>query len=279
MIALLDGVDWEVVAVFAALVLLEGLRRTPAGGLVVRAMGWNGWKPVGEPEPRSRVRLVSWWSPLAPALVLPPLDAPSLVPNETLAERLRVARRAAPWLGAGGALTLAALVLGLPIATARLGGIGFAGGAAVVLALALVTAAGGWWAVRRLGAPDAVRRDQLLAWCSPFASGRVLEGVYQAAARGASPAQALRALAGEREFAAWARQRAYDVVHNRAVDPDLSAAADTSTLASIVAAAPPLAAGQESYCPRCATVWVVARDACPDCDVPAVSITGGANRC
>jgi hypothetical protein len=32
--ALLDGVNWEIVAVFAALVLLEGLRRVPAGALV-----------------------------------------------------------------------------------------------------------------------------------------------------------------------------------------------------------------------------------------------------
>ena len=270
MIALLDGVEWEIAAIFAALVLVEGLRRIPAGGLVVRAIGWTGWKPAGEPEPRSRLRLVSWWSPLAPALVLPPLEGAAAVAAGTLTERVRVARRAAPWLAAGGALTLVALVLGLPLATAWLGGVGFIAGAVLVLALALVTAAGGWWALRRLDVAGRSRRGQVFGWCSPFASGRVLEGVYQAALVGASPAQAVRELAGDRVFAEWARARAYDVVCG-ATDLDLSAAADKATLASIVAAEPAMAAGGVSYCPRCAAVWLVARDVCPDCGVPAVS--------
>lgn len=270
MIALLDGVDWEIAAVFAALVLVEGLRRIPAGGLVVRAIGWTGWKPAADPEPRTRLRLVSWWPPVAPALVLPPLGGPATVSGETLAARVRVARRAAPWLAAGGALTLAALVLGLPLATARLGRVGFIAGAALVLALALATAASGWWTLRRLGASGTSRRGPVLAWCSPFASGRVLEGVYQAALAGASPAQALRALAGDRVFAEWVRARAYDVVRGGLADPDLSAAADASTLDSIVASEPPLAGGGKSWCPRCAAVWIVARDFCTDCGVPAV---------
>ena len=50
--SLLDGVNWEVVAVFAALVLLEGLRRVPAGALVLKGSGPAGWRPQGEPEPR-----------------------------------------------------------------------------------------------------------------------------------------------------------------------------------------------------------------------------------
>ena len=270
MSALFDGVDWGIAAVFAALVLVEGLRRIPAGGLVVRAIGWTGWAPAGEPEPRTRLRLVSWWPPLAPALVLPPLGGPATVSGETLAARVRVARRAAPWLAAGGGLTLAALVLGLPLATAWLGGAGFVAGAALVLLLALATAAAGWWTLRRLNAPGIWKRGQVLAWCSPFASGRVLEGVYQAALAGASQAQGLRALAGDGVFAEWARARAYDVVRGGAADPDLSAAADAGTLALIVAAEPPLAAEGKSWCPRCAAVWIMARDACPDCGVPAV---------
>jgi hypothetical protein len=56
---LLDGVDWGIVGLLATLVLLEGLRRVPAGGLVVRAIGWSAWKPAGEAEPRTRWRLVS----------------------------------------------------------------------------------------------------------------------------------------------------------------------------------------------------------------------------
>ena len=272
MSALLDGVDWEIVGAFLALVLLEGLRRIPAGGLVVRSTGWSGWKPTGQPEPRDRWALVSWWSPVAPALVLPPLDANAAVTSEDLVARVRVARRAAPWLAAGGGVTLAALVLGLPIATAWAGGPGFIAGAVVVLGLALITAGTGWWAVRALRPSVSLRRWQVLGWCSPFAGGRVLEGVYQAALAGASPAQALRALANEQVFAEWARARAYDAVRRSQPDTDLSAAAGSAALEAIVASAPPLAAGARAYCPRCAAVWVMAREFCPDCEVPAVVV-------
>lgn len=272
MSALLDGVDWEIVGAFAALVLLEGLRRIPAGGQVVRAIGGSGWKPAGQAEPRERWRLVSWWSPVAPALVLPPLDGGVAIPAHELAARVRVAQRAAPWLAAAGGLTLAALMLGLPLATARFGGLGFIAGALVVLALALLVATGGWWAVHRLEPPVRLRPAQILAWCSPFASGRVLEGVYQAALAGASPAQAVRALVGEQAFAEWARARAYDAVHGRQPDPDLRAAAEEATLVAIVGSEPPLAAGAKSYCPRCAAVWVVVRPCCPDCEVPALLV-------
>jgi hypothetical protein len=268
---LLQGVDWEIVAVFAILVLVDGFRRIPAGGLVVRAMGWSGWRPAAQRETRGRWRLVSWWPPLAPALVLPPLEGPGSISAEDLGARVAVARRWAPWLAAGGGLTSAALVLGLPVATARLGGVGFLAGSAVVLGLAVATATGGWWALGRLVLPASARRCQALRWCSPFAAGRALEGVYQAAIAGASPAQAVRALARDGLFAEWVRPRAYDAVHGRASDPDLSAAAGPATLQAIVSTEPSLAVGGKSYCPRCAAVWIDRREICPDCEVPAVS--------
>ena len=271
-VALLDGVDWQIVGLFAALVLVEGLRRVPAGALLVRATWWSGWKPAGETEPRARWRLVSWWSPLTRSLVLPPLGGPVTLSTGELAARLDVARGAAPWLAGGGAVTLAALILGLPVASARRGALGFLAGAAVVLALAFSTAAAGALALRRLGPAGARRRRQVLGWCSPFASGRVIEGVYEAALAGASTAQALRALAGERVFAGWARARAYDVVRGGSADADLSAAADAATLSSIVTAAPHLDAGGRSYCPRCGATWSLDRGSCPDCGVPLVSI-------
>ncbi len=269
-VPLLDGVDWEVVALFAALVLLEGLRRVPAGALVVRAVGWGGWKPAGETVTRERWQLVSWWSPLAPALVLPPLAGPATRPNDEVAARVDVARRVAPWLAGGAALTLSALILGLPIATARLGGMGFLAGAGIVLWLAVGTAVAGGLALRRLDPGASSRRRQVLAWCSPFASGRVIEGVYLAAVAGASPAQAIRALAGGRVFADWARPRAYDVVRGGTTDPDLSAAADPATLESIVGSLPQPDCGGRSYCPRCGATLSVERGSCPDCAVPLV---------
>jgi hypothetical protein len=272
MAALFDGVDWEVVCIFAALVLLEGLRRIPAGALVVSSLGWSDWKPAGEPEPRARWRLVSYWPPLASALVLLPLGGGATVSTTDLCARLEVARRARPWLAAGGALTLAALMLGLPLASARLGGVGFLGGATLVLSLALATALAGGSALRRLDIPPRARRIQMLKWCSPFASGRVLEGVYEAALAGASPAQALRTLAGDEVFAGWARPRAYDVVHAGAADPDLAAAADAATLSAILASVPRMDEGGRSYCPRCGATWSREEGSCSACAVPLVRL-------
>ena len=270
-VPLLDGVDREIVTLFAALVLLEGLRRVPAGALVVRGVGPGSWRPpAAAAEPRARWRLVSWWSPFAPGLVLPPFDAAATLSADVLAARIAAARRAAPWLAGSGTLTLVALVLGLPVASARLGAAGFFAGVGVVLLLALATASLGALGLRRMGRGLGPGRGRLLAWCSPFASGRVLEGVYEAALAGATPAQAVRALCGDEVFAVWARPRAYDVVHGGAPDPDLSAAADAATLKAIVASAPRMDGGGRSYCPRCAATWVVAEGPCPGCTVPLV---------
>jgi hypothetical protein len=271
-VALLEGVDWEVVALFAALVLLEGLRRVPAGALIVRGRGPGDWRPAATAEPSARWRLVSCWSPIAPGLVLPPLEGAPPMPSDVLAARVAVVRRATPWLAWSGALALAALVLGLPLASARLGAFGFFAGVGVVLGLALVTASVGALTLRRLGQGMAYRRGQILGWCSPFASGRVLEEVYQTALAGASPAQAVRALSGDLVFAAWARSRAYDFVRGGSPDPDLAAAADTATLAAIVASPPPTDWGGRSYCPRCAAAWIMVAGPCPSCGVPVVSV-------
>jgi hypothetical protein len=169
-----------------------------------------------------------------------------------------------------GAATLLALILGLPVATARFGAVGFLAGAAVVFALAVINACAGAFALRRAGA--ATGRGQILAWCSPFAAGRVLEGVFEAALAGASPAQAVRALAGERVFAAWCRPRAYDVVFQGAHDADLRAAADRATLEAIVASLPQDSAGGSSFCPRCAATWRIHIGTCQTCAVPLTSL-------
>jgi hypothetical protein len=267
---LLDAVNREVVALFAALVLLEGLRRVPAGALVMRGTGPFGWKPPGDPEPRTRWRLVSWWSPIAPALVLPRVDAAATIPTDDIQARLAVARRATPLLTACAAFTLAALIIGLPVASARYGAVGFFVGVAALFALALTNAGAGALALRRLVPPPP--RTRVLAWCSPFAAGRVLEGVYEAALAGASQAQAVRALAGDEIFAKWSRARAYDALYGATHDPDLRAAADEATLRAIVAAPPADGADGVSFCRRCAATWVVREGACPACAVPLTTL-------
>jgi hypothetical protein len=268
--SLLDGVNGDIVAVFAALVLFEGLRRVPAGALVMRGIGPTGWRPMGTPEPRPRWRLISWWSPIAPALVLPSFEGAPALRAAEIEARLKVAVRAAPWLAGSAAVTLLALIIGLPVASSRFGAIGFFAGAAVLLTLALANAAAGAFTLRRLGYPT--RRGQVLAWCSPFAAGRVLETVYEVVLAGASQAQAVRALAGEDAFATWSRPRAYDVVITGAEDPDLRAAADEATLKAIVAARPPQGEAGATFCPRCAATWVLREGPCPACAVPLTSL-------
>jgi hypothetical protein len=231
-VPLLDGVDWEIVGLFAALVLVEGLRRVPAGALVVGVTWWNGWEPAGETEPRARWRLVSWWSPLAPSLVLPPLSGPPVLSTDELAARLRVARRSAPWLAGGGALTLAALILGLPVASARLGALGFLAGAAVVLALASATAAAGALARRRLGLGGTGRRRQVLGWCSPFAKlpplrrDLVIGRTLVPRLRGTAPAPlSSQSLASVGPFMPSATPATAGVGHTGASDPGVAGAA------------------------------------------------------
>jgi hypothetical protein len=184
--------------------------------------------------------------------------------------RLRVATRTAPWLAVSGSLALLALIIGLPLASARFGAVGFLAGAAGVLLLAITNAAAGAFALRRLGSPG--RRGQIMAWCSPFGAGRVVEGIYEAALAGASQAQAVRALAGESVFVPWSRSRAYDVVFAGADDPDLRAAADEATLRAIVAARPSESHAGASYCPRCAATWMLSEAPCPACAVPLRSL-------
>ena len=225
---------------------------------------------MGTPEPRPRWRLISWWSPIAPALVLPPLEGRTALQAADFEDRLKVASRAAPWLTGSAAITLLALIIGLPVASARFGAVGFFAGAAVVLTLAAANAAAGAITLRRLGSPG--RRGQVLGWCSPFAAGRVLETVYEVALAGASQAQAVRELAGEGVFTTWSRPRAYDVVITGADDPDLRAAADEATLKAIVAARPPYDQPGATFCPRCAATWVLSEGPCPACAVPLTSL-------
>jgi hypothetical protein len=228
---------------------------------------------MGTTEARPRWRLISWWSPIAPALVLPPLEGGTALQAADLEARLKLASRAAPWLTGSAAITLLALIIGLPVASARFGGIGFFAGAAVVLTLAAANAAAGAITLRRLGSPG--RRGQVLGWCSPFAAGRVLETVLEVALAGASQAQAVRALAAEDVFAAWSRPRAYDVVFSGAHDTDLRAAADETTLKAIVAARPPHGDAGATFCQRCAATWMLTEGACPACAVPLTSLTSG----
>jgi hypothetical protein len=190
--------------------------------------------------------------------------------RDELEARLHIARRLASRLAISAAATLLALIFGLPLATARFGAVGFFAGAAVLFALAVSNACIGAFALGRLG--SAPRRSQILAWCSPFAAGRVLEGVFEAALAGASPAQAVRGLAGETAFATWCRPRAYDVVIQCVNDADLLAAADRATLEAIIASPPPDGAGAASFCPRCAATWRLREGECPACAVPLTSL-------
>ena len=59
------------IAILALLTLIEGMRRVPAGSVVLRRVLFGLWT-VERPEPAERLRLLSWWSPIVTTIVLAP---------------------------------------------------------------------------------------------------------------------------------------------------------------------------------------------------------------
>ena len=57
--------DLGTVALLAFITLLDGVRRIPAGALVLRRVGFGAWRVSDEGSDRDRWMLVSWWPPIS----------------------------------------------------------------------------------------------------------------------------------------------------------------------------------------------------------------------
>ena len=266
--------DWGTVLALAAITWLDGVRRLPPDAVILRRVLGGAWTIVDSAERRRPWHVVSWWSPLTLALIVPPdgvaAGEASLVrADDALAGRLARSRCAVIVLRVLGALVLLGIVLGVPAAVARFGAWGFVGalGGAMLLALAASAVAmravlelgGGWRVAARTAAP--------LLW--PFNTGRASEVVLGHAAAGAPQLVVARRLLGDARFAAWARPHAYDALHRagnaggRGVA--LRALVGGLGLVAIVDAPPADCGPDESYCPRCARVYRAGTSACAEC--------------
>jgi hypothetical protein len=268
--------DWGTVVLLAAVTWLDGVRRVPAGALVLRRLVADRWTVAESADPERTWRLVAWWSPFTLALVVPPggiaadVDASRERTDDALAARLARCDRALLALRVLGASVLVGIVIGIPAAVARFDSWGFAAGVAGVLLLALATAVAASCVVRRLGQPwrRATRIAAPLLW--PFSAPRAAEVVLEHAIAGAPPLMVARRLLGAAAFASWIRPQAYDALRGEGSTHEGAAAVLTLVgrpgLAAIVQTPPANCEPDEAYCARCARVYRAGTATCAHCE-------------
>ena len=115
--------DWSTVVILAAVTLLDGVRRVPAGALVLRQVLAGRWT-VADREAEPGLRLVSAWSSFTLPLIIPSggvsgADAPGDHAHTSLDDRLARARGVVGFLRLLGASIVLAIVLGVPAAVAH----------------------------------------------------------------------------------------------------------------------------------------------------------------
>jgi hypothetical protein len=272
--------DWGTVVLHAPVTWLDGVRRVPAGALVLRRLLTDRWTVAESADPERTWRLVAWWSPFTLALVVPPggiaadVDTSRELADDVLAARLVRCARALPGLRVLGASVLLGIVIGIPAAVARFDSWGFAAGVAGVLLLALATAVAASYVVRRLGHPwrRATRIAAPLLW--PFSAPRAAELVLEHAIAGASPLMVARRLLGAATFASWIRPQAYDALRDEASARERASGLLTllgrSALTAIVQTPPSDCEPDERYCARCARVYRAGTATCAHCHAVAL---------
>lgn len=251
------------IAILALLTLLEGVRRVPRGALVLQRMLIGSWHVPTTPPARDRVQLLSWWSPLASAIVLPGAGTGPRWTAESLRARLRTVTPALIVLRALGLLTLLVLVIGIPLAFERLNatGFGLALGALALLCIAI-------FAVMLASARHVERRGKA-AWrwavasLSPFGAPRAAEALLEEVLRAAPAGLVARVLLPPDDFLRWVRPYAYDAGVGRDVDGSALAGLDLRELQQTLDA-PAAAAGL--WCPRCGATFVHGTS-CSECDI------------
>lgn len=253
--------DWSTVAVLAAIVLAEGARRVPRGAVVLRALGLGEWLAVDTSNWRHGWRLVSWWPPLTRhVMIAPPGDAAATAQAD-LAERYQRVQSIVGWLEGLGALQLLALVAGVPLLSARLGGAGFLAMLAAVLLLSLTLMLLARHAMQGVGFTSQKATRATLGLLSPFASSRAAEMVLEAALRGGTPVQAARVMMTEAAFHEWIRPTLYDQPGERSTLLAQVDASDADSVARYLS----VDAMQGPVCPRCGREYRRGVERCIEC--------------
>lgn len=279
--------DWATTAALLGVLLAEGIRRLPAGAIVLRRTLRGNWRIVHGPTVRPEWRLVSIWAPFLEHLVIQAGMPADLFPTDDggrqgdhrrrLPSRLTIAT----FRIAGGALLLV-VALGVPAATATFGITGLARSVVLAFLCSTVVAlsaamhleriVGGWRAALTSAAP-------LL---SPFAAPRVAEMLLQTTVNGLAASAALEVLVRPDDFQRWARVHAYDTLEARS---SALGCAPGGRLEAIIAAIPESCGHGDRFCPRCGAVFLAHVEECSDCvsvvlrgdGVAGGSSEGGAN--
>src|SRR4051812_37636551 len=274
-------VEMSAAAAMAAVTWLEGAARMPAGAVVLARSGLGAWRGREPSEIGAGGRGVAGWPPLTLAGVLAtgpddptPDDAPRAITPRRALSRLRARQRRArssiAVLRACGALVLAGLIAGIPLATHRWGGAGLIASLVAVLYVALVASSAAYSGLRNAGVRprSALARAARCLW--PFATLRGAAMVQEAVVAGAPNAVVARALLDDAAFASWVRPALWDHAHGSRTSGVLAdvAASLTREEAEQVAGRVPEGAGEgDGWCPRCGMTYRGGVEKCAGCDV------------
>jgi len=257
------------IAILALLTLVEGMRRVPAGSVVLRRVLFGPWT-VERPEPAERLRLLSWWSPIMTTIVLAP--RPSYQKTSVKDVRARLEGRelytALFDLRVLGAVELVVLVLGLPLALQRFGAMGFFVGLGVVLLLCLTIFTALVLSGRTLGK----RWRWAFPFLSPFSASRAAEVLLEEALHDVPPAVAGSALLPADAFLVFVRPFVYDASNGGDVDRRFLEGMNLKELRAALAQRPGGTSqnGQGLLCPRCGATFIHG-DSCSECGVHLVT--------
>ena len=252
------------IAILALLTLIEGVRRVPAGSVVLRRVLLGPWT-VERPEPAERLRLLSWWSPIVTTIVLAPREAYHKTSVPQLRERLTVRELYTPLfdLRVLGALELVALVVGLPLAMQRWGAMGFLVALGVILLLCVAI----FVRLRFSG----MKWRRALPFLYPFGAPRAAEVLLEDAVRDVAPSIVTSALLPADAFLGWMRPFVYDASNGGEVERRFLEGLNLKELRESLAQRPASQNGQQSlWCPRCGATFIHG-DSCSECGVRLVT--------
>lgn len=260
--------DWSTFWVLAAIVAAEGLRRVPAGAVLLRRVPGYPWHAAAGPYRPGGWRLTSAFSPLALHTLLQPADGPprELPPRGRL--RLWITLLRFPSL-----LGLISLLFGVPLLTASMATRGLILAVAAAFAAGLLTAILSMVALMRLGIGWKTAAMDALRVLSPFTTPRAPEIVLERALAGVPLLEAVRALLPADAFSAWIRPLAYDEVMRGADDGIVPRDEATRIIRELPADAVP----GDPWCPRCAGVYHSGVETCRGCgEVPLERVVSAA---
>ncbi|HEX2209102.1 MAG TPA: hypothetical protein VHG93_15590, partial [Longimicrobium sp.] len=248
--------DWGTFWLLAAITLGEGLRRVPAGSVLLRHVTGYPWQVAAGPLRASAWRLASVFSPLALHLVVP---AAGEARNDVRLRKGWIAILRIPAL-----LALVALLAGVPLLSASMGTRGLIYAVIAVFGAALLAALLALAALRWMGAGWKAAAWDAFRILSPFTAPRAPEIVLERVMTGVPPADAIRVLLPADDFAAWIRPFAYDA-RVRGADDALVAREEAER---ILRAPPAGVAPGDVYCPRCGSTYLPGVETCHACEVP-----------